>query len=336
MKKSANKEASIIICHHTGSFVPAAIESINQSIDVDFEIIVVTSAKDTKFKGATTVYCEGGPSHKRNVGSAYANYDYLFFLDDDIEVTPHFLREMIRGLDQPNVGMVYGKSLNMERRKMLDNAGSYLTWTGFLYAREESGMMEDRGQFDSYEDIFAGKGACMALTRSTFVKVQGFDPDYEILAEETDISWKVWFIGKRVLWVPRAVMYHAFNTKYKPWNYFYTNKRVYYNGCRNYIIMLLKFLEWKNVLRILPFHVLVWFFAGLGMLLSGKFEAGWYIWKGIAYHFTHMKVNLRKRRSVQRLRTLPDSEVFKHIMRQPKFSFYWNRFWHYIRTGRHG
>ena len=218
---------------------------------------------------------------------------------------------------------------------MLDNAGSFLTWTGFLYAREESGML-DQGQWDEVEEIFAGKGAAMALRRSTFYKVHGFDATYGILAEETDISWKVWFIGQRVLWIPRAVLYHAFNTKFKPWSYFYTPKRVYYNGCRNYIIMLTKFLEWKNWWRIVPLHACIWFCAGIGMLLAGKFEAGVNILKGLWYHFTHWGYTMQQREETQALRTRADEELFKIIMRQPKTTFYWKRFWHYIKTGRHG
>lgn len=330
------KSASVIMAHHAGDFVPAAIKSIQQSKEVDYEIIVVTSVEKIEFTGAKTIYCKGGPSHKRNVGARYATHDYLFFLDDDIEVTPYFLREMIRGLDEPNVGMVYGKSLNMERRKMLDNAGSFLTWTGFLWAREESGLMEDKGQFDKYEDIFAGKGACMALRRSTFYKVFGFDPDYEILAEETDISWKVWLIGQRVLWVPRAVLYHAFNTSMKQWSYFYTDKRVFQNGSHNYIVMLTKFLSWKNWIRIVPFHFCVWFIAGIGMFFSKKPKAGYFILKGLFLVFTRWKSIMARRTLAQSLRTKSDEELFKVIMRQPKFSFYTRRFFHYLKNARHG
>ena len=245
---------------------------------------------------------------------------------------------MKNALDQPSVGMAYGKTLNMERRTMLDNAGSFLTWTGFLWAREESGVIEDKGQFDQQEYIFAGKGAAMALRRDTFEKVDGFDPIYEILAEETDISWKVWFIGQKVIWVPTAVLYHAFNTKWKPWNYYYTNKRVYFNGCRNYILMLAKGLEAHNFWRIIPLHFTVWFLAGFGMLLTGKFEAGWLIWKGLLYHLNpiNIKDTLIRRKLMQNLRTKSDIALFKYIMKQPKLSFYWNRFWHYIKTGKHG
>ena len=328
---------SVILCHHAGDFVPAAVASLRKSVEVEVEIIVVTSDPKVKFEHAKTVYANVGPSQKRNIGAEHARSEFLFFLDDDVEVEPAFLLKMTNALKQRNIGMVYGKTLNMERRNMLDNAGSYLTWTGFLWAREESGI-EDKGQFNKPEYIFAGKGAAMALRRSTFEKVIGFDPVYEILAEETDISWKVWFSGQKVLWVPDAVLYHAFNTKFKPWSYYYTNKRVYYNGCRNYIIMLAKFLEAKNFWRIIPLHASVWFFAGLGMLLTGKHEAGWLIWKGLLYHLNPWNIadTLRRRKEAQKLRTKTDAELFKVILRQPRAGFYISRFLHYIKTGRHG
>ena len=332
---------SVILCHHTGDFVQPCIDSIEKSLGLDWEIIVVTSVLASKrnyeFKGAKTIFFYGGPSEKRNIGAKHANGKYLFFLDDDTEVEPDFLLHMKNALDQPGVGMAYGKTLNMERRNMLDNAGSYLTWTGFLWAREESGI-EDKGQFDDPEDIFAGKGAAMALRRDTFDKVGGFDPVYEILAEETDISWKVWFIGERVVWVPKAVLFHAFNTKFKPWSYYYTSKRVYYNGARNYVLMLCKFLEVKNLLRILPIHIPVWLFAGLGMILTGKWEAGLLIWKGILYHLNPINIldTIKRRSEVQKLRTKSDSQLAPFIMRSPSLMFYIKRLIHYVQTGRHG
>lgn len=328
---------SVILCHHAGDFVPACIESIKKSVGVEFEIIVVTSMAATNFD-AKTIYANTGPSEKRNIGARFARAEYLFFLDDDTEVEPTFLLEMTNALKGRGIGMAYGKTLNMERRNMLDNAGSYLTWTGFLWAREESGKVKDEGQFDQPEYIFAGKGAAMALRRDTFEKVGGFDPVYEILAEETDISWKVWFIGQTVIWVPKAVLFHAFNTKFKPWNYYYTQKRVYYNGCRNYILMLAKFLEAKNFWRIIPLHATVWFFAGFGMLLTGKFEAGWLILKGLLYHMNPINITdtLKRRKKTQALRTQSDKKLFKLILRQPSISFYISRFFHYIKTGRHG
>lgn len=335
------QKVSVILCHHKGQFVIDCIQSIKSSKHVEPEIIVVTSnpsiiEKNPVMKGVKLVYSNHGPSQKRNIGARYASSPYYFFLDDDTVLDPYFLFEGTKAfLENPQVGMIYGKSLNMERRNVLDNAGSYLTWTGFLYAREESGIY-DEGQFEKPEYIFAGKGAAMAIRRSTYGKVRGFDPVYEILAEETDISWKVWLIGEKVMWVPKAVLYHAFNTKFKPWSYYYTNKRVFYNGSRNYIILWLKLAEWGTIARVLPILGVSWFIAGIGMILSGKFAAGWNILKGLLYHPFHWKDTMARRREAQRLRVLSDKELLPKIMRNPSAMFFIKRLFVYWKEGRHG
>jgi len=328
-------KVSVITCHHKGDqFIPALIKSLKKTRKITYEVICVTST-DMTFQGARMVRCDFGPSVKRNVGAQFAKGEYFAFLDDDTEVEPDCLYEMVKVCKRPGVGMVYGKTYNMERRTRFDGAGSFLTSTGFLWAREENGI-EDVGQYDIEEPIFAGKGASMMLKKSSFEKVGGFEPVYEILAEETDISWKVWFIGEKVMWAPKAVLYHAFNTKFKPWNYYYTNKRVYFNGARNYLLMHLKFLEWKNVFKILPILTLGWFVAGFGMILSGKLQAGLNIWKGIAYHLFYWKDTMERRRKVQLIRKLSDKEIFKTIMKNPPLSFFINRMLNYWKTGAHG
>jgi GT2 family glycosyltransferase len=328
-------KASVVLCHHTGDFVDRAVETLLQSQNVEIEIIVVTSERDREFKNTRTVYFNGGASEKRNVGFKYCSASYICFFDDDVEVDRDCVYELCRVLEREDVGMVYGKTYNMERRQNFDGAGSFLTSTGFLWAREESGI-KDEGQYDIEEPVFAGKGACMAIKRKVFSWVGYFDAYYGILAEETDISWKCWLAGYKVIYVPKAILYHAFNTRFKPWNYYYTNKRVFQNGSHNYIVMLLKCLELKNLILILPIHITIWILAGIGMFFSKKPVAGFFILKGVFLIPFRWKIIMNKRRRTQNLRVKTDKELFKIIMKTPKFSFYWNRFFHYLINARHG
>lgn len=333
------EKVSCILCHHKGRLIDKAVESILASKEVEVEVIIASSdesylAQLEPKKRVVAFYCEGGPAWKRNVAFRFAQYENIAFFDDDIETTLYAIEAMVKELKKPGVGMVFGKLLNMEFRKQFDEAGSYLTSTGFLWARAESGI-QDTGQFEKAEPILAGKSAACMIDRKVFVDVGMFDPSYEILAEETDLAWRVWLSGYRVHFVPSSTTYHAFNTKWKPLD-MYTPKRVYFNGSRNYLQMLFTNLETKNLIPKVLLQVGVWFSAAMGMLLTGKHEAGKYILEGLFWFFTHFQHMTSKRKKVQSARKISDKDLFKLVLKNPPISYYTKRFCHYIKTGRHG
>ena len=324
----------IVVCHHVGNLVLKAIHSILGSIGVQIRLFVVTSDVKAKFYMASTLYAQGGPAYKRNFALRFTEADLIAFFDDDVEIDPYCIAEMAKVLQQDGVGMVFGKTLNMEFRDQFDEAGSYLTLpTGFLYARGD--RTKDIGQFEKVEPILAGKSASCMIRRNVFAEVGFFDESYEILGEETDLAWRVWLYGWKAMYVPKSVAYHAFNTRFKPRD-FYIPRRVYFNGCRNYITMLLTNLEDFNLPMPITCQLVIWFSASLGMFLTGKYQAGAYILKGLWYVFAHRKEIMEKRRKVQKARKLSDKELFPHILRTPPLSYYLKRFVRYVLTGMHG
>lgn len=327
-------KVSAILCHHRGRLIDKAIDSLLASRDVKLEIIVVSSDDTYEDSRVRVVKQLGGPALKRNIGFRFSEYDLIAFFDDDIEVRPYTVFEMAKSLQGGRCGMVFGKLLNMEYTNRFDEAGSYLTSTGFLWARAESGVL-DQGQFDRECYVMAGKSAACMIRRKVFVEVGMFDPSYEILAEETDLSWRVWLYGYTVLYVPSSLTFHAFNTKFKPPE-MYTPKRVYFNGCRNYISMLMTCLGNKELIVPVTMQFIVWFMAGCGFIVTGKFEAGLNVFRGLGWVFTHLDHILSKRRKVQRERKVSDKVLMPIIRRNPPWIYYTNRFFHYIKTGRHG
>lgn len=327
---------SVIICHHKGDLILKAIKSLLAQKQVTLEIIVATSVRDASFYGAKTLYISGGPAHKRNVAFRFASHDLIAFFDDDIEARPNAVYEMAKVFSQePNVGMVFGKLLNMEFPDRLDEAGSFLTSSGFLFARAESGRL-DTGEFCRLEPVLAGKSAACMIHRRAFSGSGMFDASYEILGEETDLAWRVWLLGYRVLYVPKSVTLHAFNTRFKPRD-FYVPRRVYFNGCRNYLTMTYTNFGKKRWIIPLLTQVIVWSTAGIGMLLTGKFAAALNIFKGLGYFFLNIRTIWKKRFHVQRkLRKVSDAELMPIIMRNPPMNYYFKRLLRYVRTGLHG
>jgi GT2 family glycosyltransferase len=333
-------DVTAIICHHKGTLVDKAIESLQNQREVNVDIIVVTTGQENvdrlkeKYPLIFVLDVEGGPAKKRNVGVHFARSELIAFFDDDIVAFPYAVFYMCQSLERESVGAVFGRLMNMEYTNRFDEAGSFLTWSGFLYARCESGI-EDKGQFDKECPILAGKSASMMVKRSVFLNVGGFDELYGILGEETDLAWRIWLRGHSVMWCPKSRTLHAFNTRFKPAD-FYTPARVYLNGCRNYLMMLVADLEIKNL--IIPFLVqtLVWVSAAVGFFITGKFEASKNIFKGLYGFIKNLRATMRKRFVVQRMRVISDRDLLPLVSHNPSITYYLKRFVHYIYTGRHG
>lgn len=333
---------TVIICHHKGDLLYEAVETLLESRHVKFDIIIATSLYLdnpiidkfwTKHPEVRFIQIDGGPATKRNYASRYAQGELIAFFDDDVQVDRYALFEQARIFEDESIGMTFGKLKNYEFRDRFDEAGSYLTWSGFLWARAESGCI-DQGQYEMLEPVLAGKSASCMIRKKLMKQLGGFDESFEILGEETDLAWRVWLSGSKVLYVPTSVTWHKFNTKYKPID-FYTHERIYFNGCRNYITMLLKNLGKEHFWILIP-HTLVWFWAAFGMMLVGKWKAGWNIFRGLYYVALHSKDILQKRRYIQQSRVIQDNKLFSKILRAPSWKYYLHRFMRYLQVGLHG
>jgi hypothetical protein len=100
--------------------------------------------------------------------------------------------------------------------------------------------------------------------------------------------------------------------------------------------MLYKNLEWRNVWKILPIHISIWFFAGVAMLITGKRRQGFNILRGIWYFISNLSYLSQKRRKVQKKRVKSDVELWSHIYRRPSRGYYTQRFKRYLKIGLHG
>ncbi|WP_183511141.1 glycosyltransferase [Paeniglutamicibacter cryotolerans] len=66
----------------------------------------------------------------------------------------------------------------------------------------------DQGQYDSRTDSFAVNSAGMLIKRSVFEELGGFDPALPGAGDDLDLCWRNRLLGKRVVIVPAAKMFH--------------------------------------------------------------------------------------------------------------------------------
>ena len=337
-------EIAVIICHHTGTLIEKCLDSVMASVGVQLEVWVISSQKAFTIPWAAVkvAYSTEGPAQKRNLGVVltHSRAPYYVFLDDDVEVSPHCLGAFLTEMRlRPQCGVGWAKIYNMERRDEFDDCGSWLTWTGFLWARAQEtseSPQEDYGQYDTPLRCLASKSATCIMRREAFQAARGFDPAYFILGEETDLSWRMQLLGWESWYLPSAVSWHAFNTSMKPLADYYTLERIHTRGCANYLSLLTTNLGLLRLTLIFPWHLLGWSVALVGYGLLGRWPASRAIWRGAWLYLTHLPAILRKRRRVQQARNVSDRALFRVAWYTPPLTYYVQRLVRYLLGGVHG
>lgn len=338
---------SVIVVNHNGrEFIDDCLNSLLGNNYPDFEVIFVDNGstdgsleyvKDNFKNDSRLRFVENagsvGPAVGRNRGAKIAKGDYLVFLDNDIRADNNFISGLIRVLVNDNsIGAAQAKLLRMDSDNLYDCAGDNIGPLGFLIERARGAR--DTGQFDFITDILSAKSAASIIRRDLFEKIGGFDEDYYMYLEETDLSWRVWLAGFRVVFIPGAVVFHAYNTPKKDFRRYYSKYIVRYFGCRNYISTLIKNLEFRNIIKILPFHIVCWCLLSLFFVFKGNFDDAFYILKGIGWNILNLDLLLKKRHMINsNIRIWGDHKIFSRVKDKRNLSYYAGKAFAYL-TGR--
>ncbi len=278
-------EITAIICHYRGQIINKCLRKIAHH---GIHIIVASSERQTRLGVSWLYFRRNEPTFKRNYSSYYAKTKYIAFLDDDVYLDSRCLNRMCSYLDaHRNVGMVYAVLYRTDNHQV-DTAGSWLTPTGFLFESYEKPFKPVR--------VLAAKSACCMIRKSVFDKVGRFDEDAVIYGEETDLSWRVWHAGYKVMLLPHAWGYHE-TGKRKDASY-YQKKFIHYHGCKNYISMLIKNLNTSR-LYIAVINAFIWFCVAVVFLFRNRQASRW-IFQGIWYNVVNLPRIWKKRQAIKK------------------------------------
>lgn len=135
-------------------------------------------------------------------------FDYLLPMNNDIEVAPDMLAELVRvaegssriGVVGPKCYYFYGD------RNRLWSAGGVLRYRESVTG--ERGLGDpDRGQFDRDQAVDYVNGVAMLIRRETLVATGLWDPVYRVGVEDADFcvrakraGWQCWYAHRARLW----------------------------------------------------------------------------------------------------------------------------------------
>ena len=227
-----------------------------------------------------------GGAGGRNLGIKHARGDYLLFIDDDAIADKYLLKELLTVIQSDaKIGIVQPKIYDyFERKKILGIGHDINRRTGRVLAL---GWGEtDDGQYEEMREI-PMVGCCWLVRKEVFQRAGTYDEIFFIPYEDSDFSIRVRKAGYKILYVPKAKIWHKTRKSHQvplriqnlgivaPQNAYYI--------CRNRIIFLKKHAPRADfiifLLFLLPLYCL---YHSLTILSCRRFDLLKNYWRGVA------------------------------------------------------
>ncbi len=251
-----------------------------------------------------------GPSVTRNNGIENSDGKYICFYETDMEVDPDWMTPLVQTLEENSeLGGVQSKILDINQRDYIHSTGVWYDPHTFWVLSFACGSYKN--EFNENTEIGLGSVGSM-YRKSILDKLGGFDEKIVHNIDDIELGWRVWMLGYKCITVPKSITYHwtgkplglrakitpSFSSEF----HFQKTPRIF-----------LKNYEWKNVLKYLPWVLMIFFIRSLKNLFQGNSNTIRAFFKSIIWNLVNLSDTLKQRNKIQSLRKKPDEYLFDHI-----------------------
>lgn len=180
------------------------------------------------------------------------DFEYIVTLNNDTEVDENWLRHLVEHItNEVGIGAVCSKMLFFQERNKIDSTGDFFLPNSLKVVTRGYGEI-DKGQYDTPGECFSARAGA-AIYRSQMledVSLNGdyFDSIYFAYIEDTDLSIRARLRGWKIMYEPRAIVFHKVASTTKKISYefrkYYSGRNRIFTAVKNYPISM-----WLLVLR---------------------------------------------------------------------------------------
>lgn len=170
-----------------------------------------------------------GFAKNNNDGAKIASGKYLLILNPDIKVCPHSIDNLYNLLKKDNsIGIVAPRLLNTDL-SIQYSARNFMSPKLLLVRIFTGGKDNIKNQTVSQylkKDLSDNQptevdwcmGAALLFEKNFYFQLNGFDQNFFLYVEDTDICHRCWQAGKKVVYLPSAKMIHQHQRSSKKFN----------------------------------------------------------------------------------------------------------------------
>lgn len=313
MASSALGISAVVINYNGEEFLRGCLQSLQRQSRPPDEILVVDNASTD---GSLGILSEKFPDVRvlalpANLGFAEAcnrgieatDSDLVAILNNDLILDREWLNELLKHVSEE--WGAWASLILFERSpNRVDSAGDGMSVIGAAF---KIGHTQDVSAYRRPREVFGPCAAAALYRRSLLEEAGGFDSDFFLIHEDSDLNLRARMLGFRCLFVPTAQVFHRVNASIESFSAAY----VFY-GHRNSEILFWKNMPSGLLLTYLPERLL---FNLLALL--------YFTFKGRGVSFLHAKLAflkqlgsvLRKRRGIQQGRKLSAGRLRRQLER---------------------
>ena len=235
-----NRLVSVIIVNFNGrKFLEDCLKSLMKIDYKNYEVIIVdNNSTDDSIEFVKRVYPSViiikleknyGFAEPNNIGAKNAKGDFLLFLNNDTEVKPNFISEMVK-LVEKDSKIAICQSLLLKPNGDVDSSGDFLNTLGVSYSSKE--------KVTQVKKILSARGASMMVKKDSFWELGGFDKKFFASFEDVDLGLRAWIWGYEVVLAPESIVYHSGGQTVKN-----LSSEIKFHGVKNSIMLILTNFE---------------------------------------------------------------------------------------------
>ena len=264
---------SVIIVNYNSKDILNCIKSIreNNFPQDKIEIIVVDnkSSDDSilrirkKYKDVKIVELNEnyGYGIGCNRGADVAQGKYLIFLTPDNIVSKEWLTNLVNVIENnKNIGTVTSRIMYYDNKDRINSLGCFLSAYGICGSVNTLEHLKPHSL-----DLFAPSGASFIIAKKTFDKIQGFDENLFLYAEDVDIGWRVLNLGLKNVLSPDSVTYHKTEL-----SMLHKSPHFYFYNTRNSLLIIIKNATLPHIIPMVAFSSIFHLSRFITFLLTGR------------------------------------------------------------------